>query len=110
MGLLPSLRQKKRYLALEILSPEKFSYAEIQEGVLQAASDFLGQLGLSRAGMMFLPEKWNPAQQRFLLKVNHTAVDEVKAALVLSKKIKKAPIIIRSVTVSGTLKKASSGL
>ena len=110
MALLPSLRQKKRYLVFEVISQEKFSYPEIQEEVHRAAHDFLGQLGLSKAGIIFLPEKWNASEQRFLLKVNHTAVDEVKAALLLSKKIKKAPIIIRSITVSGTLKKASSCL
>lgn len=110
MHLLPSLCQKKRYLVFEVISKEKFSYPEIREEAEKALTSFLGQLGLSQASPHFLPEKFNQDKQRFLLKVSHKYVDEVKAALTLSKKIKNTPIIIRSIITSGTLKKASAYL
>ncbi len=110
MKLLPSLKQKRRYIVFEVITEEKFSYAEIQEEVEHALLLFLGQLGLSKACPMLLKEKFNPTKQRFLMKVNNNYTDETKTALTLSKKIKKTPIIIRSIITSGTLKKASAYL
>ncbi len=110
MHLLPSLRQKKRYVVFEIISDARFSFADIQEGVQQALTSFWGQLGLSRAGPLIVKERFNTQKQRFILKVNNAYVDELKAALAISKKIKNSAVIIRSVTVSGTLKKAGSYL
>ena len=110
MGLLPSLRQKKRYVVLEIVSEGKFSAAEVKEEVDRVLLQFWGELGLARSSPLFLKEKFSPEKQRFLLKINHQYVDELKAALTLSKKIKNKPVIIRSLRVSGTLKKASAVL
>ena len=108
MKLIPSLRQKKRYLIFEVRSEHPLSVQDIHEAVDQGLLRFLGELGLSRAGVMFLAERFDPKSQQGVLKVNHTAVDEVKAALMLIKKIKKEAVILRSVTVSGTLKAGSS--
>lgn len=108
MKLLPSLRQKKRYVVFEIHSPKTFSFSEVKEEAENALRQFLGQLGMAKAGIMFVKEKYK--NQRFILKVNHTMVDECKAGVMLIKKIKNIPVITRSVVVSGTLKKASSYL
>lgn len=108
MKLLPSLRQKKRYVVFEIHSSKAFSYSEVREEAEEALWQFLGQWGLAKAGVMFVKEKYK--NQRFILKVNHTMIDECKTALMLIKKIKNIPVIPRSVVVSGTLKKASSYL
>lgn len=110
MRLLPSLRQKKRYVVIEIISAKKFSFPEIKEEVDKILLLFWGQLGLSRAAPILLKEKFNQQTQHFIIKVNHKYVDELKTALTLSKKIKNIPIILRSVITSGTLKKASSYL
>jgi len=110
MKLIPSLRQKKRYIVFEIQSEVKFDFLAIKEEIDQSLLLFLGQLGLSRASPMWIKEQFNPQAQRFMLKVNNNSVDEVKTAVALSKKIKKAPIIIRSIITSGTVKKASSYL
>src|SRR3989338_3246582 len=105
MGLLPSLRQKKRYVVFEIISKQNFTFAEIKEEVERALLQFLGDLGWSQSSPQLVKEKFNPQTQRFILKINHRFVDEVKVALALSKKIKNTPIITRSIVVSGTLKK-----
>lgn len=59
---------------------------------------------------MLLEEKFNREKQRFLIKVNHKYVDELKAGIILAKAIKNIPIIIKSLITSGTLKKASLSL
>ncbi|MBI2145870.1 hypothetical protein HYU22_00845 [Candidatus Woesearchaeota archaeon] len=108
MRLLPSLRQNKRYVVFEVQSPETFSVQDLQQEVQRALHSFWGELGVSRASPVFIKERFNPATKRFIIKVNHKYVEELKAALTLSKTIKKAPILLRSIITSGTLKKASS--
>ncbi|MBI2124982.1 hypothetical protein HYV87_00040 [Candidatus Woesearchaeota archaeon] len=110
MKLLPSLRQKKRYVLFEITAEKSFSLAEVQEAIESSLLRFLGELGVAKAGSLFIKEKWNAQKQRFVVKVNHTFVDELKSAVILNKKIKNTPVLIRSVITSGTLKKISSNL
>lgn len=110
MKLLPSLKQKKRYIVFEILSSKKFSFPEIKEEVESTLLLFFGQWGLAKSSPLIIKEKFNPEKQRFVIKINHKFIDELKAALTLSKKIKNTPVIIKSVITSGTLKKASSYL
>lgn len=105
MKLLPSSRQKKRYVVFEIISDKKFPSVEVEKEVNQALLAFLGELGTAKAAPMFI--KFDGSKQRFVLKVNHKHVDEVKAALTLIKKIKNTSIIIKSVLTTGTIKKAN---
>ena len=106
MKLLPALKQKKRYVVLEIVSDTNFSLAEIRKEVDNALLLFLGQLGLSKAVPLFIKAKNN----KFIMKVNHKWVDELKAGLIFIKKIKNKPILVKSIVTSGTVKKASTYL
>ncbi len=110
MKLLPALRQKKRYVVFEILADRSFSFIDIKDSLEEALKDFWGQLGLSKAGPMLLKEKFSTEKQRFIIKVNHKYVDELISAIILAKKIKNTPVIIKSVITSGILKKASAYL
>ncbi len=103
MRLLPSLRLKKRYVLFEILSSEQFSLAEVKKAVDEALLLFLGQWGVAKASPLLISEKYK--NNHFILKVHHTAVDEVKSAVILIKSIKNVPVMIRSRRTSGTLKK-----
>ena len=105
MRLLPSLRQKKRYIVFEIISKKKFVFKEVKEEVDKALLLFLGQLGLAKASPLMLKEKYK--DNKFMIKVNHKYVDECKTTMTLIKKIKNTPVIIRSIKTSGILKKAS---
>jgi len=105
MGLLPSLRQKKRYILFKIEAPLQFSFEEVKAEIEKVLFQFLGEFGVAKAAPMFVKEKYT--QNQFILKVRHTCVDETKAALILIKKIKNTPVILRSIITSGTLKKVS---
>jgi len=105
MKLLPSLRQKKRYIVFEIISDKKFSAAETEKEVNQALQAFLGQLNIAKAAPMFIKKQFNQVKQKFLLKINHKHVDEAKAAVSLIKKIKNTSVIIKSLTTTGMIKK-----
>ena len=110
MKLLPALRQKKRYVVFEILADKLFSFSDISSALNDAMKEYWGQLGLSKAVPLLLKEKFSKENQRFIVKVNHKHVDELISAMILAKKIKNTPVIIKSVITSGILKKASTYL
>jgi len=104
---LPSLREKKRYLVFEVISKEKIKDANmVSNAVWQCSQQFLGQLGAAKAGLMVLNNKWNPELQRGIIKVSHKHVDAVRAALMFADKIDNKEVIFKSIGVSGILNKA----
>ena len=105
--ILPSLREKKRYLVFEVISKEKIKNSEtVSNAIWHHLLQFLGLLGVAKAGIIVLNNKWYPALQRGIIKANHTHVDGVKAALTFINKIDNNEVIFRSLGVSGILKKA----
>lgn len=104
MTLLPSLRQRKRYVAYAVESTAEFSAADFQQAVQAALLSFLGHWGTARAAPRLVKEV--SGGNHFVLKVQATEVDRVKAALLFIKKIKNIPVLLQSLTVSGALKKA----
>lgn len=110
MRLLSSLRQKKRYVVVEFRSAQPLRFPELGEEVEKALLLFFGQWGLAQSSPFLLQEKWNAKTQRFIIKINHTFVDELKAALSLIQKVKNQPVVVRSIITSGSLKKANSYL
>ncbi len=107
--ILPSLREKKRYLVFELISKEKVhDISAGSKAIWHYSLQFLGQLGAAKAGIIVLNNKWNPDIQRGILKVSHKHVDAVKAALTFADKIDDKDVIFRSIGVSGILKKAEA--
>ena len=106
---LPSLREKKRYIAFEVISNEKLKdFSAVSDAIIECSFYFLGQLGAAKAGIMPLQNKWNPELQRGMIKVSHKYVDAVKAALMFAGKVNGKDAIFRSIGVSGILKKAEN--
>ena len=106
---LPSLREKKRYLVFEVISKEKINdIGPVSTAIWDCSLQFLGQLGTAKAGLMVLDNKWDSKLQRGIIKVSHKHVDAVKAALIFAEKINNNDIIFRSIGVSGILRKAEN--
>ena len=105
--LLPTLREKKRYLAFEVLSKAKImDFDTVSNAILHTSAEFLGQLGVSKAGLLILSDKWDKNSQRGIIRVSHKHVDNLKAALTMMDKINDDDVIVKSVGVSGILNKA----
>ena len=55
---LPSLREKKRYLVFEVISKEKIKdFKPVSDAVKDASYHFLGVFGMAKAGIMLLENK-----------------------------------------------------
>lgn len=94
----PTLRQKKRYLAFEIMSkqpvPQAFPW------LADRLAAVLGQFGAAQAGIIAVD--YDARAQRGLLKASAASLDRVKAAFLFLD----SDMIVRSVGVSGILSKA----
>lgn len=98
--MIPSLRERKRYLVYKVNSDKQFSNADIEAAVFSGIKDFLGVYGLARAGIIQAGKN--------VLRVNHTETDKVKTALSLISKINGERAIVNTVYLSGSLQKAKS--
>ncbi|MEM2918598.1 MAG: Rpp14/Pop5 family protein [Candidatus Altiarchaeota archaeon] len=99
----PTLRERNRYLAFEIISERKFSKEDVTKAIWNSALKFLGELGTGKTSLRLI--EWNEEKQHGIIKVNHKSVDEIRAAIALIKEINSIPIIPRVLGVSGTIKK-----
>lgn|SRR3989338_4007471 len=106
-ALLPSLKEKKRYIVFEITANKKINdFRLISRAIWNSSLDFLGQLETGKAGLWILADKWNVEKQKGILRINNKYVDKIKASLTMIAKIGRQNVIVRSVGVSGILNKA----
>ena len=103
--ILPSLREKKRYLAFEAITGSQIDFKKAKDDISKACIDLHGTLGTSKIGALFLENKWNSASKTGIVKVGHKHVDDLKAALCAAGSNE---VIYRSLGVSGILKKAEN--
>ena len=102
----PTLREKKRYIAFEVVSKNRLQAKDVAESVWQSCLGYLGEKGCAAAGIHFMNEQWNMEKQKGLIRVENTHVNDLKTALALIKKIGNEEIVIRSLGTSGIIKKA----
>lgn len=105
--LLPTLRERKRYLVFQIHSSSPLrDVGAIQQALFEALLQYLGEKQLAKAGVSFLQDHYHPAHQQGIIRVNHTLVDDVRAGLCFAQKIGAVPVIFQIKGVSGILAKA----
>jgi ribonuclease P/MRP protein subunit POP5 len=107
-GVLPSLREKKRYLVFNIISSSKINPNKVQESVVRGCKEYLGEMGMAKAGLLMLNDKYNKEKQMGIIKVNNKMLNSLKVALGFIKEIDNQKVIVKSVGVSGILKKAEN--
>tara|TARA_Y100000310_G_scaffold309580_1_gene353833 strand:- start:1522 stop:1872 length:351 start_codon:yes stop_codon:yes gene_type:complete len=100
--LLPSLREKKRYIVYEVQANSQITHTEAKKEVSNKMKQFIGELGIAQAGLMHLKD-WKNNQG--IIKVNAKHVDHAKASLSLIKTINEKKATVKSVAVSGIINK-----
>ncbi len=109
--LLPSLKEKKRYLAFEVVNSDKISsFSEVSSAIWFGVLSFIGARGAAEIGIMVLPEKYAEDRQRGIVRVTNKGLEALKASLSLITDIGGKQAIIRSLGASGIIKKADNYL
>jgi ribonuclease P/MRP protein subunit POP5 len=98
-ALMPSLREKKRYVAFEIMSHDDINFQDAKKAVETSCLSYLGELGYGKSGIMFLADKYK--NNKGILRVEVQHLNDLKACLALTKDIQ-----LRSLGTSGILNKA----
>ena len=105
--ILPSLREKRRYLAFEIVSKTRMTdFKAVSEAIKQNMLDLFGQVGYAKSALYILPDKYISEKQKGIIRINHKHVDDLRASLALIKSINNNEVVVKSIGVSGILKKA----
>jgi ribonuclease P/MRP protein subunit POP5 len=102
--LLPTLREKKRYLAFEVINGSDLDTKEIRHSIDTAITQHLGREGMAKAGLLFVKQNKNKG----VLRVSHTMLNEVRQAILFITKIQEKRVIVRSLVASGVLNKATA--
>ena len=103
--LLPSLKEKKRYVAFKVLSKTKQGYNPIKDAIKTSLKMYIGELGTSKAGLIFVDKLYDPETQAGVVRVSNKYQDHLKASFALIKNINKEPVIIKSIKSSGMINK-----
>ncbi|RMF06956.1 hypothetical protein D6764_00995 [Candidatus Woesearchaeota archaeon] len=105
----PSMREKKRYLVAEgiLEGSQKADAEDIKHEVIHSHKRMFGTYGLAKAGIMFLKGK----NGRAIIRVNNKELDNLRTSIsfitrATAGRHKGRSMLVKSVGVSGTLKKA----
>lgn len=102
LNLLPSLKQKKRYVAFEVISDTKPSFSDTTSAIIENYKKYFGIVGMAKSDLMIL-EDWK--NQRGIIKINNKYTNELKMSLALLKNINNHNVIIRCLGISGIINK-----
>ncbi|HLC99086.1 MAG TPA: Rpp14/Pop5 family protein [Candidatus Nanoarchaeia archaeon] len=106
--LLPSLREKRRYLAFEIVSESRIDdFSEVSDGITASALSLLGYIETAKAGLIVMGDRWDRSRQRGIIRTGTRHLNGVMASLALIDNIKGKKAMARSLGVSGALNKAA---
>ncbi|MFH1258165.1 MAG: Rpp14/Pop5 family protein [Candidatus Micrarchaeota archaeon] len=100
------MREKRRYLQLQIISQKKFSEEEAKHLIYESVFQLLGEQGASEAALQV--KAFDFENQKALVKCSLSSYQKVIAALALKAKFRDLPVSIRLQKVYGTLEKAKT--
>lgn len=101
--IIPSLKEKKRYVVYNIISDSKVDFMDAKDAIDSQNLRFLGELTLSKANIMHINELYD--NNKGVIKVDNKYLNELKMSLSLIKEIKAKKAIVNPIFVSGVLKK-----
>jgi RNase P/RNase MRP subunit POP5 len=101
-------RVKRRYLALEVYSPETFSPEEFMDTVWDAVSRLYGEHGASQTSLSLI--SFDESHKSIVLRTGHTTVEMIRTALTSITHIGDQPAAVYVLTVSGTIKALHAGM
>jgi len=104
--LMPTLREKERYIAFQIVSEEgeELNYSDLEASIWNTMLDFLGEEGVSKTSVWLMKDCWDQKLQKGILRCNNKSVQEVIASLGLIDRLGDNRITFKILRISGTIK------
>lgn len=102
--LIPTLRQKKRFIKFKIQGEKNFTFEEFEKIYQKYLLEYLGIISYSKAGIWLIKDKFEREKQEFILRCNNKYEKEICAISSLIEKIDEKKVNITALKISGTLK------
>jgi ribonuclease P/MRP protein subunit POP5 len=99
----PSLRERKRYLAIEIITERDVSREELLREIFAATGSLFGDIGSSECGLRLLDFE----KQKGILRCSHMMAERSRAALATITSIGGQRAIVHVLGISGTVRGAT---
>ncbi len=93
---------RRRYLAAQLETVSKINQREFIESVWSAVTKLFGEYGASQTELALI--EYDVEKGFAVIRTKHTALNMVRAALASITRIGDAPVAVRVLVVSGTLK------
>ena len=104
LKIIPStMRERKRYLLVKIEPADSIERRDLENAILNAYLQFLGELGVAKAGILVMSDTYNG--KTVIVKINHKFVDETKSAISLIKSVADKKVRLSIIKVSGSVLK-----
>jgi len=97
---LPSLREKKRYISCDILPKQDISFQTLKKEINSHLLRTLGEIGHSKAGIQYIQHN-----KKMIIRTSNKELTSTRAALMLINKINNKKARIKTAKISGILKK-----
>ena len=100
--ILPSLREKNRYVAYKVKSEEKLGFGEVKRALEHSCLRMMGQLQMASSGFRVMNEWQN---NMGIIKINNQYLNEAHASLLFIKEVNGKKAALESVYTSGVVNK-----
>ena len=105
----PSAREKKRYVAFEIISDlekeKKFDFLNVKKDIEKVMFEYIGVKGMSKAGLIWLPKDYIEDKGKGIFRISAKSLVDIKESLMFLKEISGDKVRLDVLLVSGMLKK-----
>lgn len=102
--LMPTLRERDRYISFQIISDEHITYSDLEAAIWNQLLDFYGEYGVSKTSMWLIKNLYNEKEQIGVIRCNNKSVSQVIAGLGLISRLGDIRVIFKILKVSGTIK------
>jgi ribonuclease P/MRP protein subunit POP5 len=100
----PTLREKERYIAFEVLSEERIMFSDLEAAIWNTAREFFGDLGTAKTSMWIIKNLYDENKQIGVIRCNNISVDKILTTLGLITRLGDIRVIFKILTISGTIK------
>ena len=75
--LLPTLREKARYIKFKVISEELIAYSDLESAIWQTALNFFGESGISKISLWLVKNLYDDINQVGVIKCNNKSVEKI---------------------------------
>jgi ribonuclease P/MRP protein subunit POP5 len=100
----PSLRNRRRYIAYQVISESKFIFQDLSNSIWHSLLNLMGELGASQADLWIARDLYDEAKQIGIIRCAHDNVEQVRTALALIERIGDVRVIVKVLGISGSIK------